>query len=225
MVLYHYTEFNNGLDDILNSHIKVATLDSVNDPYEWVPCVKMPDGSVIPADHARNWWHEHYKDQIGFVCLAKSCTNPVMWAHYASKHQGIVLGFECRPSESKIWPVEYRTRRVKFDDPQAISETQREEMFRKFICQKYVRWRYEDEWRAYVSIPGQCVARKGERGLFYFLPLGGGLRLRTVIVGCAAHGRVGEIKNALCYGGHHESVCVRKAELSERGYRMKIVAS
>ena len=224
MILYHYTEFNNGLDDILNSHIKVSTLDSVNDPYEWVPCVQIPDGTVLPVDHVRNWWYERYKDQYGFVCLSKSCTNPVMWTHYASKHQGMVLEFECAPSASDIRPVKYCTRRAKFENLEKKNKPQLKEVFLKFIQQKYLRWRYEDEWRAYVSIPEQCVARKGEKGLLYFLPLEECLRLKTVIVGYAARNRIGEVRNALYYGDYSDTVRIKKAELSEHGYRMRIVS-
>lgn len=225
MILYHYTEFNNGLDDILNGHIKVSTLDSVNDPYEWVPCFQPPEGTVIPVDYVRNWWYERYKDRFGFVCLSKSCTNPVMWAHYASQHQGMVLGFECVPSESNICPVKYCTRRAKFNNFETMEETQRQATFKAFMLQKYFRWRYEDEWRAYVEIPTQCVARKSEKGLLYFLQLGECLRLKTVIVGYAARSRIGEVNNALYYGGYQNSVNIKSAVLSERGYRMRIVTS
>jgi|GEM_PF-5611362 len=38
MMLYYYTGFEYALDDILNHHLKVATLDSINDPNEWVFC-------------------------------------------------------------------------------------------------------------------------------------------------------------------------------------------
>ena len=70
MILYHFLSFQNALDDILNHHIKVATLDQVNDPYEWVFRLKSPDGTDYPASWVRDEWHARYKDKIGFISFS-----------------------------------------------------------------------------------------------------------------------------------------------------------
>ena len=47
-MLYHYTGFEYALDDILNHHIKVVTLETANDPNESLFCLKKPDESYYP---------------------------------------------------------------------------------------------------------------------------------------------------------------------------------
>ena len=122
MRLYHYTHFDYGLDDIRNHHIKVATLDSVNDPYEWVPCTK-----EVPSDYAREFWYKKYGNKVGLICLCIDPDNPVMWSHYGDRHSGMVLGFDCALDQFK--PVHYLDDRVSFDGIENLDEASRFQLF------------------------------------------------------------------------------------------------
>lgn len=224
MILYHFLSFQNALDDILNHHIKVATLDQVNDPYEWVFCLKAPDGTLYPTSRVRDWWHARYKDKIGFISFSKYANNPVMWSHYADRHRGIALGFEVDLSKTNIHKVRYCAKRPVLDDVSRSSESEIQELYRQVISVKYKSWAYETEHRAYVDLVTMCRTRVDDHHgcLMYFYPMDADiLRLHEVIVGCDAHPRVKEIENALSYGDWR-NVGVRKAHLSPSTYRLEI---
>ena len=221
-MLYHYTGFEYALDDILNHHIKVVTLDTANDPNESLFCLKKPDEAYYPIGDVRKWWHDRYTHKVGFLSFSVKNDNPVMWSHYAAKHTGIVLGFECRP-ERKIIKVEYHSERVEFleSDVMNVTPPGLETVLTKLISWKYKDWEYEAERRAYIAIPETCEASLHNGKLIYFYPLDRTLHLKEIVIGCDAQGRVNEVHNALHYGGWRD-VAVKIAKLSQTNYRMDI---
>ncbi|MCV2348705.1 DUF2971 domain-containing protein [Paucibacter sp. Y2R2-4] len=86
---------------------------------------------------------------IGVLCLSSRGKHSLMWAHYASKHQGISLCFDGRHEYfEKLHRVHYSPLRPKIcglQDP-ADDEAQQERM-QQALCVKHDVWRYEDEWR------------------------------------------------------------------------------
>jgi hypothetical protein len=217
MRLYYYTHFDYGLDDILNHHIKVATLDSVNDPYEWVPY-----SNIVDDDFSRQWWHSYYGNRIGFLCLCEDAKNPVMWSHYGEKHCGIVLGFDCDPEFFK--PVVYSKERVCWDGLEDLDRVSQRKLFTSFIFQKYEDWAYEREHRGFFSLKDQCCCRALDGKLRFFIGLNEFATLKEVIIGCDAANRVDEVRNAFCFGkwAGSELPEIKVAELSQN-YRMEIL--
>lgn len=37
---------------------------------------------------------DQLKDQVAILCMTRSAFNPLMWAHYADQHQGLVIGYD-----------------------------------------------------------------------------------------------------------------------------------
>ena len=222
MILYRYTGFEYALDDILNHHIKVVTLDTANDPNEWLFCTKKPDGTYYPIEWVRNWWHARYTRKIGFLSFSGKNDNPVMWSHYAVKHTGIVLGFESRPA-SKLFQVEYHSERVEFLQSEVLNTVPPDlnDLYKKLIAWKYKGWEYEEEWRAYIAIPEMCRTSLQNGKLIYFFPFDRTLQLKEIVIGCDAQGRINEIQNALHYGGW-KNVAIKFAKLSQTDYRMGV---
>lgn len=216
-LLYHYTRFEFALDDILNHHIKVATLDAVNDPYEWVFCLKKADGSSYPAAQVKDWWHNHYQNKVGFISLSEQCDNLVMWSHYADKHRGVVFGFECDPNVSKVWPVKYCSQRVEFP----AMPTDNNELFKNLITRKGLEWRCEAEHRAYVGIPEMCEVQVRGAEMLYFMPIDGAFQLKEIVLGCEAIGRVREMQKVL-HDGNWKDVAIKLAIPSPVDFRLEI---
>lgn len=160
MMLYHYTTFEFARDDILNRHLKVCTLDSVNDPYEWVPCELDSNSEPISADETRKWWCEQYNDKTGFLSFSKSIENPAMWGYYGDKHKGVALGFEL--GDKLPLEMEYKDERVKIPKHTLEDGTDKQAAyFDELIKRKATTWQHECEFRLLVHIPTSAEKKNG----------------------------------------------------------------
>lgn len=102
---------------------------------------KVQNGTHI--DHDR--YYRDMIDSLGIVSLAENRDNLLLWAHYASNHYGMCLGFEwdetgLPPAAEVIYQNRYRT--LEF-----YSHTEAE-LAAISLLQKSVDWAYEREWRS-----------------------------------------------------------------------------
>ncbi len=88
---------------------------------------------------------------VGVICFSTDPFQPLMWAHYASSHRGLVLEFdEGNPvfKNESFLKVDYNATRVEYDqndsNPIAIG--------RLFAKRKSTHWRYEQEYRQIVEL-------------------------------------------------------------------------
>jgi hypothetical protein len=87
------------------------------------------------------------KQKSCLLSVSKTAQNTVMWAHYADKHKGGVIGFDFRYLFRNMEPVRYSKQRSKlsiWDD--YLSKEFQEEYFRTLIT-KSTEWSYEGEFR------------------------------------------------------------------------------
>ncbi|MGA2070639.1 MAG: DUF2971 domain-containing protein [Sedimentisphaerales bacterium] len=80
------------------------------------------------------------------LSVSKTAQNTVMWAHYADKHKGAVIGIDFDNIfnvKMKIDPVDYSELRPKIN---ILSDVTLEK-FRKVLFTKSVDWSYEKEFR------------------------------------------------------------------------------
>ncbi|EMR47955.1 DUF2971 domain-containing protein [Pseudomonas putida] len=94
-------------------------------------------------DHNR--YYRDMIDSFGIVSLAENPDNLLLWAHYASNHYGMCLGFEwdetgLPPAEEVIYQNRYRTLEY-------YSHTEAE-LAAISLLQKSTDWAYEREWRS-----------------------------------------------------------------------------
>jgi len=118
-------------------------------------------------------------DTYGMVCFSADWQEPILWAHYADRNRGIVLGFQVVSKRFSIKPVEYplKRKRIPFDSTQSITSY---DYIKAVGYIKYFNWSYEKEHRFFVKLD-DCVNIEGN----YFLKFGNDLMLRKVIVGPA----------------------------------------
>lgn len=198
MLLYKYFKAKWALRLLKTKLVKVTTLAEVNDPYEWLPGLK------IPAQSDPNEWEAWLKEfrkailaRWGMVCFSKTNSDPVIWAHYADCHKGIALEFDYidEPTKTDIVKVDYSHERVCLD-PMEITDAWRESeeaasLMRKTLTAKHISWEYEQEYRVIVYLSG-CIEEAGK----YYIPLPSDFIAR-VILGCDCPTTISEVKKIL----------------------------
>lgn len=95
-------------------------------------------------------------EKIGMFCLSSRTDDMLMWAHYASSHHGLCLGFRTT-GESILWdaqPVEYS---VDYPLINYFAMTV-EQRVRARLLRKAKYWEHEKEWRALRAGPKPGVA-------------------------------------------------------------------
>lgn len=84
MRFYHYTKARYALETLQTGHLKVATLQNLNDPFELLSLTfKTKEERSIQRK-----LKELLESKVGLLYLSKSGREPVMWSHYADCHRG-----------------------------------------------------------------------------------------------------------------------------------------
>ena len=90
---------------------------------------------------------DEMKQNSCLLSVSKTAQNTVMWAHYADKHKGGVIGFDFGYFFRNMEPVHYFMQRPKlniWDD--YLSKEFKKEYFKTLIT-KSIEWKYEEEFR------------------------------------------------------------------------------
>lgn len=170
--LYKFYSDKWALDAVKKRRLKVATLDDLNDPFEFIA------DTTNNADQ-RRLWHKASKgvfSQNGLISFSRSCKNPVLWSHYADRHRGVAIGFDVR-SEFVV-PVVYRKGRPTLPDLRQMTSNARRSAIELTTRTKFLHWEYEAESRVFVKLDAQ-----DEGTGLYFKAFGSDLVLREVILG------------------------------------------
>ena len=122
MSLYKYVKFKN-LKSILEGSIRFTQPGALNDPFEMVPELHVPEGFrsediTIPfsvtaprrepnigaldddfaSDYCGDWNSRRILDSlnrsIGILCLSKNDSSLLMWSHYADGYSGAIVQFD-----------------------------------------------------------------------------------------------------------------------------------
>ena len=186
--VYHFCNEEFGLQNILRSRLKVATIMDLNDPFEMM-CLSSRD-----ADQRKNILHlkKRVAEQFGMLCFSRTYVSPVQWGHYGNKHKGLCLGFDI--DADRLHKVEYRRGRIKFD-PEGylkLTKDQKFDVMSRQLRIKHSEWAYEKEERQIVLL-SSAVKDKN----LYFKPFSEIGTLRQVIVGCNSELTRADIEGAL----------------------------
>ncbi len=199
--LYHFLTASAALDDISNRHVKISEIGNLNDPFElW--CFSQSDRLLrtVLRDTRRQ-----IGSRFGLLCFCEDWHNPLLWSHYADKHQGICLGFDV--ADEKVARVKYVSTRRELQRPLALAEAQR------LLFTKYRGWAYEREWRGWFTLD----ERDPTTGLCYY-NLDAKIALREVIAGPLCPVAKPVITEALSDDAC--SVRVLKSRLAFRSFRV-----
>lgn len=199
MLVYHFVNARYGLDDLMNTRLKIARIMELNDPFEFL-------GVELSDRHFRRSLQAMKKElstNRGILSFSKTWKNPVLWSHYADKHRGVCLGFEVPSSNlSKVKYVDYRFPRPKMPD---------EVFMEKLLTTKFKHWQYEREYRAFVAL------EENVDGLYY-ADFSKQLTLKRVIIGDRSRITRAQVSSAL--GDLEAQVKVFKARIAYKTFEV-----
>ena len=106
---------------------------------------KLADSSL---KFQKNWNHENC-----LLSVSKTAKNTVMWAHYADKHKGVVIGIDFdnvfpeanRECGVLMEPVNYSEQRPKINILTDFNDSPK--AYLKAVLTKSIEWKYEQEFR------------------------------------------------------------------------------
>jgi hypothetical protein len=206
MRVFHFVNRCFGLENLRRRRLKIAEIQDLNDPFEL--------RSLTSGDRVVRRAFDETRDALarksGLLCFSSAWRNPVLWSHYADRHRGIALGFDV--ADECLTQVRYRRDRPPFD-PAMLAGAQEaaEALMLELLTTKFSHWRYETEWRAFVSLN----ERDPDNGL-YFMEYSEQIRLREVIVG--AHSTISRDELAQSLGSLAPEIRTTKARLAFRTF-------
>jgi len=115
MILYKYLSFDAGWKIIESSTVGFSQPRHFNDPFD-MPAYPRERGQNPNEDmfsEIRVMAKERiWGDNTGILSLTRTSQNPLMWAHYAEHHKGMVLGFDVAAmgltdEEKNLIPAQY----------------------------------------------------------------------------------------------------------------------
>lgn len=169
MRVYYMTSFEVALKHILlEQRMKVSRFQDLNDPFE----LNCHDAGHKNSRARLEAFGRTANERFGLICFGKDWKSPVMWAHYADKHNGLCLGFDVH--DHYVGLVNYvDSRLIPF-----VGEGVRNsvEFIEEMLYHKAQQWSYEKEVRAIVLLAGP------KRPLQH-ISFGTQLQLREVIIG------------------------------------------
>lgn len=186
MRVYHFMSAKWGLAAIRHRRLKIATLDTINDPFELLGV----DLSDVTHRRGLLATRDAIAKRRGMLCFSKDWRNPVQWSHYAEHHRGLCLEFEI--PDALLKQVRYVAdrdvdgmERMLTGDPDAAQQATE-----TLLSTKFLHWQYEQEYRVFAAL------ETADAGL-YFAPFSKDLRLSGVIIGAKSTVSRIEIRNAL----------------------------
>lgn len=91
-ILYKYYSCAGGKAALRSRNLGFRKPEFFNDPFELTAL----SNSVGPVGKQETLKRriDQLKDQVAILCMTRSALNPLMWAHYADQHQGLVIGYD-----------------------------------------------------------------------------------------------------------------------------------
>jgi hypothetical protein len=211
MRLYYLTTSDTAVEHILpERRLKLSRFDDLNDPFELL-AYAIGEQNMRRAVKAMR---SHFASKWGLLCFSDNWKSPVMWAHYAKKHNGVCLGFDVPDGKEPWRSVEYNPKRLQF----VLDHTKRlgglDAKFIEAMCfTKAEEWAYEREYRALAKLE-----EKDPKTGMYYVDFGPDLLLREVILGYRNTTPVGQMAKAV--GRHPFAVTVFKAKPATNEFAM-----
>jgi hypothetical protein len=200
MRLYYFTSAQLAISNIALKRIKISRFSDLNDPFELL-AVNLSDRDSRKIFHKER---EKVNETRGLICFSKEWKNPLMWGHYADKHNGIALGFEI--PQKNVTPVIY-DRNLSKVEIDAKTNNPTKSLIEELLRIKFEDWAYEKEMRLFVSLENITP-----EGSYYFEDFSDALNLREVILGPKCTIPIDRIRNLV--SGYKLKVEVIKSRIA-----------
>jgi hypothetical protein len=157
ILLYRYLDAAAALKTIESRAFKIGRLCDFNDPFEWRMGISniIPEGEIVARTCMQEFIDE-VNGWMGVFCLSDTITDPVLWSHYADKHQGVAFEFSYILDPERLVKMEYTNARPVFDanrlhDPGGF-ESYAKPLMNQLLRQKSTGWSYEREYRVFLDL-------------------------------------------------------------------------
>jgi Protein of unknown function (DUF2971) len=158
--------FKHTQDIFLRERLYLSSAEALNDLGEGLCTMELPShmqknnrSQMETWAHGNYGWgmqirHSQSKGKIRIASFSASCTNQLLWSHYADSHRGICIGFlmSATPDLSCASPVTY-------NDNLPVWRGDDKDLMSMVFCTKSTDWSYEQEWRVitesktFLSLP------------------------------------------------------------------------
>lgn len=173
MILYKYMSFKVAKQVLKNGTLQFSRCDRFNDPFDTPRYPRQAEhgfrGSLERITREVGW-----SQNTGLLCLTRTPTNPLMWAHYADSHNGVVIGIDVEragltDASSNLIPAQfgsviYVSRRPSWayfsgQEPDVAGTTfafqaDNFERLQRLFLTKPIHWAYEEEVRVAKCLRG-----------------------------------------------------------------------
>jgi hypothetical protein len=172
--------------------------------------------------------HEALSRSVGILSLTEVPDDPIMWAHYAESHRGILVGFD----EKHVFFNRRRSgndecyflRKVVYADvPPAPSIPALE--VNAIFATKGTKWAYEREWRMLAPLrdSSRRLEVAGDAVYLYSFPSSA---LTSIVIGAwAAASTEDSVRNILSTDARLRHVAVSRAVLDHETQRVNVHCS
>jgi hypothetical protein len=207
---YHLLPANHGISSVSLRRLKVARFSEVNDPFE---LLALNFREQKTRKLVRRFKAAH-NSRTGLLCFSANWTNPVLWSHYANRHEGICLGFDLK--SGRVQRVEYEDERLletldDNDDPFSMPEALQLRLLRT----KSRHWEYEEELRRFINLSDAMT----DQGLLFW-PFDEDMRLVEVILGPQSPLEVSHTRELVL--ATNPGVTVFRARLAFRSFQVVV---
>ena len=115
MILYKYVSFDTGKKILEKCSIGFSQPIYFNDPFDLPKYPHGDDvnqGAPLVSSFRTSIKNYIWSENTGVLCLTRTATNPLMWAHYGGQHEGMVIGIDAvaagfTSEEINLIPAQY----------------------------------------------------------------------------------------------------------------------
>jgi hypothetical protein len=173
LILYKYMSFDVARQVLESGALQFSRCNRFNDPFDSPRYPRQGDDS-IRGNLTRITREIGWRENIGLLCLTRTPTNPLMWAHYAASHEGVVIGIDVEQAgftdpasnfiPAQFGSIVYVSRRPNWgyfsgEEPGPAGTTfafqaSNFERLQRLFLTKPIHWAYEEEVRVAKCIHG-----------------------------------------------------------------------
>ncbi|HCC56146.1 MAG TPA: hypothetical protein DEQ47_02580 [Solibacterales bacterium] len=191
--VYKFTSADHGISNLLNTRLKLSTIDDLNDPFDLCPI----DTTDPVISNAMDAVITHFRQTTAILCFSRNWDNLLLWSHYGASHTGICLGFDIPDSSlgaNYDTDVLYQPNLLQILRPEDVNF----DLVSRSLRTKHESWSYEQEVRMFVGLNDPPDA-SGLR----WIEFGPNLVLKEIIIGAQCHPKVSkEVEDAVKKYGH-----------------------
>ena len=139
--------------------------------------MKSAQKSINTVDNFNAQVFSLINSQFGICSLTQVFNDPLMWAHYADSHKGMIVEYDYKDILSLLqsnhiflYPVMYSNTRVTIDtsimeniDINSMTEPDKHTLMKLFVkglLTKKTEWKIEQEWRSIKILAGNTISER-----------------------------------------------------------------